>query len=146
MKRRTSITLTTVAIIVVIAIAVPLTVLNSQTRWRAEWEHGIALPASATSFQCRGDANRLLLDRGASTVFVMAAADVPLLNSKLTVNQSLQTFVPENPQYHGFAFPWGATTPIETLSRASPMGDWLHVEFYPVDDGRVGVWMYTDWN
>lgn len=120
--------------------------INSQTRWRAEWEHGIALPASAVNLQCRGDANHLMLDRGASTVFEMASGDLAPFKARLSVNPALVTKIPGNAQYHGFAFPWTAAAPLETLHCNSPKGDWLHVEIWPTGPGRVGVWMYTDWN
>ena len=146
MIRRKHMILVGAAAVAMAALAIFLGLVNSQTRWRAEWEHGIVLPASATAFQCRGDVNRLVLDRGASTIFEMAASDVPVLKSRLSINPARQTSVPGNAQHRGFAFPWTGAAPAETLSCDSPKGDWLHVEFYPLDDGRVGVWMYTDWN
>jgi hypothetical protein len=146
MNRRARTIIGCVAMAVIVFLSAGFAMLYSQTKWRAEWEHGIALPASATDFQCRGDAYRLVLDRGASTGFVMGATDLQTFKSELTVNPSLQTFVPENSQYQGFTFPWGAAAPTETLDCDSPNGDWLHVELYPVDSDHVGVWMYTDWN
>jgi len=89
----------------------------------------------------------LVVDRGASTVFEMAASDVPALKSQLSSHHTPYTRVPGNEQYRGFAFPWPAgAAPAETLTCDSPKGDWLHVELYPIDADRVGVWMYTDWN
>lgn len=135
---------------VLLLLALPLVyfvwMITSQSRARAEWEHGMVLPASAGKFQCRGDANHLFLDRGASTVFEMPATDLAAFKSGLKINPARQTHVPGNAQYNGFAFPWTAAAPLETLHCDSPKGDWLHLEIWPLASGRVGVWMYTDWN
>ena len=120
--------------------------INSQSIARAQWEHGVTLPASIGYIECRGDANRLFLDRGASTVFEMDAADLPAFKSSLPPPVPFDTFVPGNARYRGFTFPWTATQPTEILSCQSSKGDWLHVEVWPMQASRVGVWMYTDWN
>ncbi len=120
--------------------------VNSQTVARAEWEHGVVLPASVGRIACRGDATRFFLDRGASTVFDMDAADLSAFKSSLPPAVSFDTFVPGNAEYRGFAFPWTVQKPAETLSCESPTGDWLHVQIWPMQASRVGVWMYTDWN
>ena len=120
--------------------------INSQSVARAQWEHGITLPASVSDIECRGDANRLVLDRGASTIFVINANDLPAFKSSLPPAVSFDTFVPDNAQYRSFTFPWTAKQASETLSCESPKGDWLHVEIWPMQSSRVGIWMYTDWN
>jgi hypothetical protein len=119
---------------------------TGNSRERAEAEHGVPLPSSAKAFQCRGNAWAWTPDRGASTVFEMEATDLPLLISQLKVRPGPPTFIPGNDDYRGFRFPWTAAAPLSTYSCASPTGDWLQVQIWPLDDKRVGVWMYTDWN
>jgi hypothetical protein len=134
---------------VVVLLAWPrVRLMGVNTRERAEFEHGIVLPASAGGFQCRGDALRGFLDRGASTVFVMDAGDVPALKSRVRMGSHLISDIPGNDVYRaGIIFPWKAGTgPLEAWDCDSPTGDWLRVEIRPVATGRVGVWMYTDWN
>lgn len=121
---------------------------SSQTVERAEREHGVTLPASVSNIQCLGDAYLPLVpDKGASTAFEMSTADVSVLKSQLGTAISYQTFIPGNPQYQGHTFAWlQGAGPSEVVSCASSTGDWLHVEFWPIDEERVGVRMYTDWN
>ena len=147
-KRKRHIPITVLSCITFVACGVGYFawLINSQSVARAQWEHGIALPASVGNIECRGDANRLVLDRGASTAFEMSAADLPAFISTLPPSVSFNTFVPGNAQYRGFTFPWTATQPRQTFSCQSPKGDWLHVEIWPLESSRVGVWMYTDWN
>ncbi len=52
---------------------------TQQDRSRIERKHGLRLPASAGGFRCGGDALVGFLDRGASSVFEMDAADLELL-------------------------------------------------------------------
>ena len=57
------------------------------------------------------------------------------------------TFVPGDRVYGGLKHTWrGDATPIEMLSCASPKGDWLHVEYWKLQDEEILVKMYTDWN
>ncbi|HVX83425.1 MAG TPA: hypothetical protein VH253_01270 [Phycisphaerae bacterium] len=123
-----------------------LWMINSQTVARAEWEHGVVLPGSVRDLQCRGDANRLIGDRGASTVFDMDAGDLAGFEAGLPGRVGFRTFVPGNGEYRDFRFPWSGAGPSETFNCASATGDWLHVEVWPMGGGRVGVWIYTDWN
>ena len=138
-------------------------------RDRAEREHGITLPASAGNIQCRGDASRGFLDRGASTLFEMKPRDLDSFLSQLTINtrngpavagpgdpcvngwnvwpQSSPTFVPGNDVYGGFTSTWqGPAVPSEMLSCNSLVGDWLHVELWNVSTNCIVVKMFTDWN
>jgi hypothetical protein len=114
-------------------------------RNRIEHEHGIRLPASASSFECRGDASRGFLDRGASSSFIIASNDLGGFVSELKVHPGLTTFIPGNSQYQIHAA-WRKGKPMRTYSCASPTGDWLHVEVWPMDEARVGICLYTDWN
>lgn len=141
----------------------------SDSRMRAEAEHGIKLPPSARHLQCRGDAGLAVLDRGASTMFEMDGKDLaefvaqlritsraapvstanadPLINGYNVWPQDSPTAVPGNAQYGGFRPTWErSATPVEMLSCESPTGDWLHVELWRLERGSMLVKMYTDWN
>lgn len=136
---------------------------------RAESEHGIHLPPSATDIQCRGDAWHGFLDRGAFTMFEMNQGDLaefegqlkvfsrelpartghvdPVVNGWNVWPVGAKTFVPGNAEIGGFERTWsGDAVPLEMLSCASPEGDWLHVEFWKLPESAVLVKMYTDWN
>ena len=160
--------LTALAIVVVGVLAWIVVSPGGDARARAEREHGIALPISATNIQCRGDASRGFLDRGAATLFEMSTNDLARFISQLRINSrsapaqasgdptvngynvwpsGSPTFVPGNSQYGGFHRTWQAQpVPIEMLSCSSPKGDWLHVELWRLEESRVLVKMYTDWN
>ena len=143
--------------------------MQENPRDRAEREHGIALPASASNIQCRGDASRGFLDRGASSLFEMKPENLDRFLSQLSINsrngpaktgpgnpcqngynvwpQGSPTAVPTNEQYGGFNVTWqGAAVPSEMLSCQSPVGDYLHVEIWNVGTNCIVVKMYTDWN
>jgi len=117
----------------------------SNLHGRIEHEHGLRLPVSAASFECRGDAARGFLDRGAASAFVMASNDLAGFVSQLRVQPGLTTFIPGNSKYQLRAV-WRIGKPAATYSCSSPAGDWLHAEVWPVDDTRVGICLYTDWN
>jgi hypothetical protein len=138
-----------VAVIVVAALLVVAFAFTRSSfrdpRTRIEHEHGLHLPASASSFECRGDAARGFLDRGAASSFTIASNDVAVFISQLKIHPGLTTFIPGNSQYQLHAV-WRTGTPTATYSCDSPVGDWLHVEVWPVDDKRVGICLYTDWN
>lgn len=121
---------------------------RSQTVERAEWEHGITLPPSVTNIVCHGEAYILWApDKGACTAFEMSKSDVPVLKSQLGPQVNHMTYVPGNSQYQRHTFAWlNGSGPAEVIGCSSTTGDWLHVEFWPIDDDRVGVRMYTDWN
>jgi hypothetical protein len=156
------ITLTTVTIGFVAWVALSP---RSDARARAESKHGIELPISATNVQCR--ASRGFLDQGVATLFEMTATDLASFVSRLRINSrstpakssgdptvngynvwpsGSSTFVPSNERYGGWRRTWhGEAVPIEMLSCSSPKGDWLHVELWRLQDGRMLVKMYTDW-
>lgn len=141
---------------------------GGNSRLRAERQHGITLPPSANHIQCRGDAWRCFLDRGAATMFEMSTDDLPTFVGQLrirsrsapvraagdpTINgynvwpNGAATFVPGNLQYGGFRRTWlGDAAPVEMLSCWSPKGDWLHVELWRLERGMMLIKMYTDWN
>jgi hypothetical protein len=141
---------------------------SGDPRKRAEREQGIALPLSARSIQCRGDASRGFLDRGAAVMFEMSTNDFPSFVARLSVRSRAApaigagdptvngynvwppgspTFVPGNAQYAGFRRTWqGSATPVEMLTCSSSTGDWLHVEFWRLEGDGLLVKMYTDWN
>ncbi len=160
--------LTAVAVLVVAVLAWWITSGGGDPRTRAEREHGITLPASAHSIQCRGDASRGFLDRGAATLFEMSTNDLTAFVGQLRVKSraapvrasgdptengynvwptTSPTFVPGNDKYGGFQRTWhGEAIPVEMLSCSSPTGDWLHVELWRLEDSTLLIKMYTDWN
>jgi hypothetical protein len=163
--------LVSVTIVLVGLVLIWLVVFVMQgSRVRAEHEHGIRLPPTATNIQCRGDAwLRILPDRGAATIFEMSTNDLtafvaqlkitsrgapvrttnadPLINGYNIWPTNSKSFVPGGSQYGGFKCTWsGEPIPIEMLSCASPKGDWLHVELWKLPGDSLLVKMFTDWN
>jgi hypothetical protein len=123
---------------------------HSATRIRRE--HGLQIPASASSFECRGDAWLSIIDRGAASTFEMARTDMVSFTSQLRIRTSTTTetdavasIFPGNSQYQVSAV-WRTGTPIGTYFCQSPTGDYLWVQIWTIDDSRVGVCLYTDWN
>lgn len=116
---------------------------------RIRREHGLRLPPSASQFECRGDAWISILDRGASSTFVMARSDMASFVAQLKIRESstgvVTSIFPGNAQYQVSA-PWRTGTPIATHHCQSPTGDSLSVQFWSIDESRVGVCLYTDWN
>jgi len=157
-----------VAVLVVAVLAWWITSGGGELRARAEHEHGIKLPVSAHSIQCRGDASRGFLDRGAATMFEMSTNDLAPFIGQLRVQSraapvrasgdptengynvwptNSPTFVPGNDKYGGFQRTWqGEAIPVEMLSCSSPTGDSLHVELWRVEGGTLLLKMLTDWN
>ena len=115
------------------------------SRKRIEREHGVRLPSSASAFEFRGDAWRGFLDRGASSAFIVRSNELGGFLTQLSVRTNLQTFIPGDTQYELHSA-WRRGKPAMTYSCSSSVGDWLHVEVWPIDDDRVGVCLYTDWN
>lgn len=141
-----------------------------ENRRRAEVEQGMKLPASARNFQCKGDAHRGFLDRGSLVMFEMSRSELspfvktlpikdrclPLSNSgDPTKNgyagsawgKNTSVVTPGNEQYGGLRKTWsGLATPMEAFGCASPVGDWLCVQLWELENGDLLVKMYTDWN
>jgi hypothetical protein len=156
------------AVFVLASLALWITSGEADPRTRAGREHGIRLPMSARSIQCRGDASRGFLDRGAATMFEMSTNDLAAFVGQLQVKsrttparaagdptengynvwpRNSPTFVPGNDRYAGFQRTWqGEAIPVEVLSCSSPTGDWLHVELWSLEGSALLVKMYTDWN
>jgi hypothetical protein len=116
---------------------------------RIRREHGLKLPSSASQFECKGDAWITIMDRGASSTFVMARSDMPSFVAQLKIRDSstgaVTSIFPGNAQYQVSA-PWRTGVPIATHYCRSPTGDSLAVQFWSIDEARVGVCLYTDWN
>src|SRR5688572_30308572 len=81
-----------VAAIVLVLAVWRFIAVDSDPRARAEREHGIRLPLSAQTIQCRGDASRGLLDRGAATMFEMNTNDLPMFLNQLRVQSRTPSF------------------------------------------------------
>jgi hypothetical protein len=146
MRTRRAIKITAISATALLVVGFALTRSSFRDpRSRIEHEHGLRLPASASAFECRGDAARGFLDRGASSAFIIASNDLVSFVSQLRVQQDLMTFIPGNSQYQLHAA-WCIGKPMATYSCSSSVGDWLHVEVWPIDDARVGICLYTDWN
>ena len=84
----------------------------SDPRTRAEREHGIRLPASARNIQCRGDASRGVLDRGAATMFEMSTNDLTAFVAQLRIkSQTTPVKAAGDPKVNGYnVWPAGAQT------------------------------------
>jgi hypothetical protein len=141
-------------------------VLGSDTRLRAELEHGIGLPWSASNIQCRGDALTSFGDRAAVTWFEMNHSDLAGFLRRLEVTSRgglwatwggkstprRRVWAPHraalsNPEYSGHAKTWaGEATPNQAMQCRSPVGDFLVVEILDKPDGGHVVKMWTDWN
>ena len=133
---------------VVVALLVAIVFARSafrDSRSRIEREHGLRLPPSASAFECRGDAALGFLDRGAASAFTVATNELAGFLAQLNFRTGFQTFIPGNSQYQLHAS-WRRGSPLASYSCASPVGDWLHVEVWPIDTTNVGVALYTDWN
>ncbi|MGC4014598.1 MAG: hypothetical protein QM755_08810 [Luteolibacter sp.] len=116
----------------------------AQSTGRIAREHGLDLPPSASNPECRGDAWRMVLDRGASSTFEMARKDLTTFVSKLKI-LGCRPSIPGNDIYQVSA-PWVSKCPLASYECASPTGDCLDVQIFPIDCKRVGVRLYTDWN
>ena len=169
MKRRVPI-IGAILAVVTCAFAARFVVLGcGDSRFRAEHDHGIRLPKSARGIQCRGDAWRGFLDRGAVTLFEMSNEDLESFLSQVRIRSRNRpakvgdgdpcvggwnvwpvgspTACPGNPEYCGFRPTWrGSAVPIEMLSCHSPVGDWLHVEVWALSPTGLVVKLCTDWN
>lgn len=170
-RRRWLVLLVSVLLLLTLLWAYAYAMIWTNTRFRAQREHGIPLPSSARDIQCRGDAYLPIPDRGALTLFEMDEAEMadfadqlqPAATITALVNAApvdplksaqswartgrLSSFVPGNVRNSTLLQTWkGPAHPIKAfLNCRSPVGDWLHVEFYSIEDG-VLVKMYTDWN
>jgi hypothetical protein len=121
---------------------------NSATRVKRE--HGLQLPASASHFVCGGDAGSSIVDRGAASAFEIAQSDLSSFVSQLRVRSSSSgasgSIFPGNSQYQ-IHVPWrAAATGMTTYQCDSPTGDFLSVEVWRIDESRIGICLYTDWN
>lgn len=118
-----------------------------------EESHGIQLPSSATDLETVGDtglAARFGLDRGYTSVFVIDEIEWEPFLASLPDGEFAQDFggPPGNSQYQPSSIPWGDDAPpLYSATKESPSdGDFLTVQAYETDDGRVGVMLYSDWN
>jgi hypothetical protein len=143
---------------------------TGNSRERAEDEHGIVLPPSASKIQCRGDGwlRKTPISGGfVTTMFEMNPAETSALLSPLHIRsrngpavaigdplvngwnvwpQKSPTFIPGNAQGGGWQRTWtGAATPVEMVSCDSPEGMFLHLEFWKLDSGLMLVKMCTVW-
>jgi len=144
---------------------------TGDSRERAEYEYGISLPPSASKIQCRGDGwLRVTPVSGGfvTTMFEMDPADTasflaplrirsrngpavssgdPAVNGWNVWPQGSPTFIPGNEQGAGWRHTWMSTaTPVEMVSCDSPVGRFLHLEFWKLDSGLTLVKMCTMWD
>lgn len=143
---------------------------TGDSRERAELEHGVKLPRSATSIQCRGDGWLRVTPvsgGGVTTLFEMQADEIPAFLAPLKIrsraapvvatgdpmengynvwSHKSTTWVPGNKQYGGFQKTWeGAAVPLEMVSCDSPEGWFLHLEFWSLENGKILTKMCTMW-
>lgn len=144
---------------------------TGDSRERAECEHGIRLPPSAVRIQCRGDGwlrKTPISGGGVTTLFEMDPAEVsaflapfhirsrtapvitmgdPTVNGWNVWPQGSATFVPGNSEYGGFQRSWtGTAAPVEMVSCDSPVGMWLHLEFWKLESGMMLAKICTMWD
>jgi len=140
--------------VAMVAVFARLAGCTGNTAIRITHEHGLALPASASHFVCKGDAWIGFLDRGAASAFEMVSNDVPQFIAQLKIKdthhgdygpQFSNSIFPGNSQYQ-VRTPWMSGIPLETYHCTSPVGDFLNVQIWPIDAIHVGVCLYTDWN
>lgn len=132
-----------------------------------EFDHQLVFPTSAKNFQNAGDSQRGFLDRGIVTVFEMDQGDLKEFLKQLEIDdrrkplkkagdpttngwnvwpQDANSWVPANKVYDGLKKAWiGDAVPVEMLSCQSPVGDWLHVEIWKLEETLL-LKIYTDWN
>ena len=104
---------------------------------RVKREHGVQIPPSASHFVCRGDAWIPFLDRVAVSTFEMARTDVGSFTNQFRVKTS---------DALSAAFASDDEGSFATYYCDSPTGDFLFVRLWKIDDSRVRVRLYTDWN
>jgi hypothetical protein len=110
---------------------------NSMTR--VNREHGLRIPRSASHFVCSGDAWFPFLDRVAISTFEMARADLASFTNQFRIKtaDSLSTALARNAMDEGS---------VAAYYCHSPTGDFLFVSLWKLDDSKVKVRLYTDWN
>lgn len=133
-----------------------------------ETDHRLVLPASAKNIQNRGDSTSWRADKGIATLLEIDRVDLgafeaqlkvadrrapakghgdPLVNGWNVWPQDAKSFVPGNEVYGGFKKTWTtAAVPEEMLSCQSTAGDRLHVEVWDLQENRVLLKLFTDWN
>ena len=133
-----------------------------------EERHGFRLPESAKYVQSSGDIDSGGEDRGLVTIFELTSSDLAVFLEQLTVEEKLlprkvrgspvkngwnvwptntKTFVPGNEEYGHLRQNWvGEAEPKYMLSCKSPIGDFLHVEVWGLNNGNSLLKVYTDWN
>lgn len=90
MRTRRSIQIVAIAIITLLVVGFVLMRSSIRDpRNRIEHEHGLRLPASASAFECRGDAAKGFLDRGASSAFIITSSDLAGFISQLKIQKNL---------------------------------------------------------
>lgn len=138
-------------------------------RYRVEMEHGIDIPLSARDIQCRGDAWKLLLDRGALAMFTISADDLDMIvnqfniiNARTSIGSlkidptafgrhtwlgEYENYIPTNVSGKPLKNPAGrAIEPVKSIYAKSETGDWSFMEIYRIDSERLLIKLYTDWN
>ncbi len=90
------------------------------------------------------------MDRGAASAFEIAQRDLGSFIAQLRIREAspgaFGKIFPSNPQYQ-IRVPWGASAEgITTYYCYSSTGDFLDVEVWQIDESRVGICLYTDWN
>jgi hypothetical protein len=104
---------------------------------RVSREHGLSIPPSASHFVCKGGAWFPLLDRVADSTFEMALADLGSFTNQLRLKA---------PDAISAAFTPSDDGRLATYYCESPTGDFLFVSLWKIDDSRVRVRLFTDWN
>jgi hypothetical protein len=100
-------------------------------------EHGLRVPSSASHFVCKGGAWFPFLDRVADSTFEMGLSELGSFTNQLRL---------KTPDAISAAFASPDDGRLATYYCESPTGDFLFVSLWRMDDSRVRVRLFTDWN
>jgi hypothetical protein len=130
--------------VTIAAFSVPIISLNfGNSPARVEKEHGLRLPLSAKNLECAGDA-WMVLDRCAYATFEMDRSDLSPFTAQLIEQPGAKS--PTDYKPRDMKAPWTKHAPLSDQVYKSPTGDFLVVQTFALEDSRIGVWLFTDWN
>jgi len=91
----------------------------------------------------------LFSDSGAAWAFEITSSDLPDFISQLKIRETneggRENIFPVNAQYQ-IRRPWMSGASSKRYRCASSTGKSLDVQIWAIDNSRVGVLLYTDWN
>jgi hypothetical protein len=84
-------------------------------------------------------------DARAASAFEFDAGDLPAFIAQLKIRDSLPGIYPASEQYQ-IRRRWMAGAPVKQFRCDSRTGSELDIQVWTIDESRVGVLPYTDWN